>query len=593
MKLLLKVTMMIYVTFFAFSYYSYSARLDTNKLYVIGSDPAKICSDSGGSLNPHVAITSYETSYTYNNNGIKLQDYTVWVKNSIYNSRIDNYLIESSIVDDTVQKAVVFLESFEENPADANQFTLNYKSFYCDCQSWSRFGTCKKYFNYKDVTSTSPSDFCANTNSLTDSPIEGATGTSGGGTVSSYILPEYTSSAENYYKIWSRGGMDNLYPYVFNHDNNQWVMYKVVDKNKEISLASRIDWWYRSYSCDCQYGKDSVGLCLPFECDVPYMEVSEGVCAVPSVDDFCPDGGYNLLGSCDRSCEDIGLITVDVPTDELGAINAKQCVSEIDCDSYKTNCIEKCGNISNVKNFTCNSELGSSACSCNDDNLDDNVTDPDDIDENSTESEISNSLLKEIKDETQTQTAHIEEMSSLLYQSNENDLTRETQLNSIDGKLSDIDNSINGLNDGINNINGNLEDLKVGQDEGNGWLEDIWNKLVDIYTFYTDLQEEVLTGAITAENKLNDDLANAETVDDLDINNKVQTYLDSIVSRYTNALGFSTSYGSRPSNITVELFDKQYTVVDFSVLDEHISVIRALFLSIAYLSGFMMLLRKD
>ncbi len=92
---------------------------------------------------------------------------------------------------------------------------------------------------------------------------------------------------------------------------------------------------------------------------------------------------------------------------------------------------------------------------------------------------------------------------------------------------------------------------------------------------------------------ITDAIENADKIEDLNINSEAQTLLDGVVSKYQNSLGFSTSYGSRPQNITVDLYDKQYTIIDFSVLDNHISVIRNLFLTIAYISGFIMLLRKD
>ena len=57
--------------------------------------------------------------------------------------------------------------------------------------------------------------------------------------------------------------------------------------------------------------------------------------------------------------------------------------------------------------------------------------------------------------------------------------------------------------------------------------------------------------------------------------------------KYSNVLGFGSSYGGMPSNITVNLMGVTYTILDFSVLDDYIDIIRSIFLTLAYLYGFM------
>ena len=67
--------------------------------------------------------------------------------------------------------------------------------------------------------------------------------------------------------------------------------------------------------------------------------------------------------------------------------------------------------------------------------------------------------------------------------------------------------------------------------------------------------------------------------------------LNDSFSKYSDVLGFGSNYGTAPSNITVNLMGVTYTILDFSVLDSYVDIIRSIFLTLAYLYGFMNLLR--
>ena len=75
------------------------------------------------------------------------------------------------------------------------------------------------------------------------------------------------------------------------------------------------------------------------------------------------------------------------------------------------------------------------------------------------------------------------------------------------------------------------------------------------------------------------------------IESKLTGTLNDTFTKYSNVLGFGSGYASAPDNITVTLFNKEYTLLHFSFLDDHVSIIRSIFLSLAYLFGFMIFLR--
>lgn len=123
-----------------------------------------------------------------------------------------------------------------------------------------------------------------------------------------------------------------------------------------------------------------------------------------------------------------------------------------------------------------------------------------------------------------------------------------------------------GENGQLTSINNNLQDA-----EGKAHLETISNSLKSI------------TGAGT------DGTGNSEQGNQLKGN--LTGTLNSTFSKYSNVLGFGSGFGNPPSNITLVLFGTTYTLIDFSLLEQHVSIIRALFLSLAYLYGFLFFLR--
>jgi len=76
-----------------------------------------------------------------------------------------------------------------------------------------------------------------------------------------------------------------------------------------------------------------------------------------------------------------------------------------------------------------------------------------------------------------------------------------------------------------------------------------------------------------------------------ELENLVDDTMKDTFSKYDNPLNFNNGYGSRPDNITLRLNGKTYTILDYSVLDEYIYIIRSLFMSIAYILGLLYFLR--
>ncbi|PLY06608.1 MAG: hypothetical protein C0625_08420 [Arcobacter sp.] len=474
--------------------------LDTNKIMLSSiKSPENICSESGGSLNPDVTVVEYTDYTNYASNGIAYSNFTSWVQNSSYNEKQSNYLVEGNQLNSTESALVSYVYGIDEtNP---NKIGLKFKSFHCLCESGTRdkYGRCStSEIIHKFDSPKSPDQLCS-----LDGKIENATGVFTGGEWTGNGYGSNSSTADYMNQTFSRGS-DNI-SQLYYVTKYPWTAYvdDYTSNETHISLTQSFSISRHWLTCTCPNGKDSLGLCLPFDCAVPTIEVSKGQCASPTSEDFCPDGGYPINGSCDRTCEDIGKFTVNTSLNPFNAQNSgKICVDKIDCDTYSDNCIKKCGSKSNVKSFTCVDTIGFSECLCRDDNLDDQVIPDEDIDENTPDSEINNSLLKSIKDENLKQSELQDEIASLLYTQNENDLTRENQLNNIDsklsnidGQLSNIDNSINGLNSGIDGIDNSVknlnDDMNLGLDEVNQNLRDIKQNQDDDQQYRDDKDSEL------------------------------------------------------------------------------------------------------
>ncbi len=76
-----------------------------------------------------------------------------------------------------------------------------------------------------------------------------------------------------------------------------------------------------------------------------------------------------------------------------------------------------------------------------------------------------------------------------------------------------------------------------------------------------------------------------------EVNSNISSTLDTALNKYSNVLGLNSNYGSAPKNITITLMGDTYTILNYSYLDNYIGIIRSLFLSLAYIYGFLTLIR--
>ncbi len=595
-KILFRLYLTALFSFVSFSYYAYG--LDTNTRLLLTSDPSSICSNfNGGTLDPTFTITDEEYKSSFLDGYTYIYFKTFYQNAPEFNSKQLPYLLES--IAETTTTARLIYDFIDHGNGD---YTVKEKLFKCSCPSgiWDDYGMCKpnpSYNSDKPSSWTSASQVCSY-----GGDIKNANGVFGPDTTSTNNYGPNKTTLDAFGKTWVRDSTNQgNFPTVYSKYNTNFSGGKAVyvygysqRDNDPIHAEETFFINYKTIECVCPDSnpKDRWGICQPTDCVPPLVEdFISGQCVQPQI---CADGGLqHPTKLCDRTCEEVGMFTrnegIDLYNPE--AI-LKKCIPKLDCYDFSNYCISKCGSKDNINldTFNCNSETGITNCQCRDDNLDNQVKDPDQIDENSTDSEISNSLLKSIKDENLKQTAHIEEMSSLLYQSNENDLKRETQLNSIDGKLSNIDNSIGHLHDGLTNLN---NDINTNAQETNSWLQDILNKIDEFYNFFFDGSEQLGSLTNSTMDSIQSSIENGDKISDLDLEGQTQSFLDNAVSKYQNSLGFSSSYGARPSNITVTLYGEDYTMLDFSLLDNHIDSIRNLFLVMAYLTGFIILLKKD
>ena len=153
---------------------------------------------------------------------------------------------------------------------------------------------------------------------------------------------------------------------------------------------------------------------------------------------------------------------------------------------------------------------------------------------------------------------------------------------------------LNGLNTQISALGSTTGDSTTGT---NGDLSGIGAGLTNI--------DNTLKGNLSDENgkpflkSINDYISNLTkpisgddfTSSQSSINTAISSSLSDSFTKYSNVLGFGSAYGSSPSNITLNLMGETYTILDFSVLDSYVDIIRSIFLTLAYLYGFMNLLR--
>lgn len=182
-----------------------------------------------------------------------------------------------------------------------------------------------------------------------------------------------------------------------------------------------------------------------------------------------------------------------------------------------------------------------------------------------------NQLLKDLKTSNQTDNTAINTNLKDVKALQENQLNKQTQANATLEKINDSANGTELYNkvmtEDLNKLVNNTQD-----EEGKSYLGTI-----------TDFVK-TLTTPVSGDDKSS--YSNQ-------INSNVNSSLGSTLSKYSNVLGFGSTYANRPENITMTIFNQQYTLIDFSILDPYVSIIRSLFLTLAFLYGFMNLIRSS
>lgn len=182
-----------------------------------------------------------------------------------------------------------------------------------------------------------------------------------------------------------------------------------------------------------------------------------------------------------------------------------------------------------------------------------------------------NQLLKDLKTSNQTDNTAINTNLKDVKALQENQLNKQTQANATLEKINDSANGTELYNkvmtEDLNKLVNNTQD-----EEGKSYLGTI-----------TDFVK-TLTTPVSGDDK---------SSYSSQINSNVNSSLSSTLSKYSNVLGFGSTYANRPENITMTIFNQQYTLIDFSILDPYVSIIRSLFLTLAFLYGFMNLIRSS
>jgi uncharacterized membrane protein YgcG len=195
--------------------------------------------------------------------------------------------------------------------------------------------------------------------------------------------------------------------------------------------------------------------------------------------------------------------------------------------------------------------------------------------ESNTENSLNN-LLKDLNNTSNTNATaintNIKETNKKLDSVkalNENQLAEQKKTND---KLRSVENGIDGSNLLLEAANTKLEQVRdnLQDEEGKSYL----SKISDFFTSLTTPTSDEDKNSYSSQ-----------------MNNKVSSTLNNTFSKYSNVLGFGSTYANRPENITITLFNQEYTLLDFSVFDAYVSIIRSLFLTLAYLYGFMNLIK--
>lgn len=167
-------------------------------------------------------------------------------------------------------------------------------------------------------------------------------------------------------------------------------------------------------------------------------------------------------------------------------------------------------------------------------------------------------INKSIKDSGTYVSAKIDTTNQLL-------TTQNKTLDSLATKQNTTNTLLGATNNGLTDINNNLEDT-----EGKSYLQTLTEKFTDLTSPITDDEKSTYSSQV---------------------NSKISNTLNDTFSTYSNILGLGSNYAPAPANITVTLFGIEFVLINFSLLDSYVSVIRSLFLTLAYIYGLLFFLR--
>lgn len=200
-----------------------------------------------------------------------------------------------------------------------------------------------------------------------------------------------------------------------------------------------------------------------------------------------------------------------------------------------------------------------------------------------------NNLKTDIENAELTLTDKINETQSDI--DNLKDLINSYNVDNVDGR-NDILTRLNGIESSINGLGASIENIGngTGSENGNG---DVIGALGD----GLGKIDETLQDGLFDENskpylKSIDDILKSQSNapdDTNDLNGLVGSELGFSFSNYSNLL--NSGYCSAPSNITVSLMGDTYTLLDFSVINPYVPIVRAIFISLASLLGLLFFLR--
>lgn len=202
-------------------------------------------------------------------------------------------------------------------------------------------------------------------------------------------------------------------------------------------------------------------------------------------------------------------------------------------------------------------------------------------------SKISETELN-LRDEIQKNNSEIKDLKDLVDKYNADNIEGR---NDILNRLGNLENGMNGLGAKIDSLgNGNGNGSENGNGVGNGEVLDALNNGLG------KIDDTLNKGLIDENDKpylksideiLKSQSDNPEDVSEL--NSMVGSELGFVFSNYSNI--FSSGFCSAPSDINVSLMGRTYTLVDFSVLNNYVGLIRGIFISLASLLGLLIFLR--